>query len=118
MLIMMGTIRLVNKRKGIGPKPNPDEIVIDFDRCNKILGNRHYLSNPNDDEERARVIAAYRVDLEKDWEVSGPMYQAICDIVDSIYAGNKIAGACWCVPKPCHGDVIIEYITNVIRGED
>lgn len=96
-----GSIRIVSKRKG-GTAATADEFVIDVDRSNPVLGNRHVLRNHRDSEERDRVIAANAADFAADVAAGGPMLAAVQEIADRLLQGQKIALRCWCEPEPCH----------------
>jgi hypothetical protein len=113
---MTGYIRLTNKRRNLGPKPAAGESVVHFDRKNPVLGNPHVLHDPNDDDERERVIATYKKDLEADWEQKGPKYHALVALANRVISGEHLAGSCWCAPKPCHGDLIIERVKEIVRA--
>lgn len=112
---MTGYIRITNKRKGKGPKPEPGETVLDGDRSHPLLGNRHILHNPRDPDERARVIEAYRLDLEADWASQGPMCRAIQELADRVLANERIALQCWCAPLPCHLEHVLAKVRDVVR---
>lgn len=103
---MTGYVRVTNKRYGIGPKADDDEIVVPVDRTNPILGNPHVLRNKNDPVERARVIAAYGRDLLQDIAQDGPKSKAIDGLVDRVIAGEQICLECWCAPRDCHANLI------------
>jgi hypothetical protein len=105
-----GTVRVGNKRSGSKCVPLAGETVIDGDRKNPILGNRHILKNHNDPAERSRVIEAYSVDLKKDVGTNGPMSQAINTLANRVRNGEKIILMCWCAPKPCHLDQVASLI--------
>jgi hypothetical protein len=91
-------VRVVSKRREKGAaQPAPGETVIDCDRSNPVLGNRHVLKNHHDDRARAEVIAAHKRDFEADVARDGPMSQAIDEIVARVRRGERIALRCWCV---------------------
>ena len=56
-------------------------------------------------DERRQVIAAYRSLIESGYlsEVLGPKWREVI----KTQLGGKVLG-CWCAPKPCHGDVLLE----------
>jgi hypothetical protein len=110
-----GTIRLGNKRKDSPHKPKPGEVVIDIDRVNPVLGNRHILHNHRDPKERAQVIADHKVDFQKDMEKKGPMYDALQNIAKQLEEGKNIILMCWCHDRPCHGNTYIEKIYDMIK---
>ena len=109
---MSGYIRLGNFNRGMLPDaaPEPGEVTIAMDRSHPVLGNRHILRNANDPMERARVIAAYRADMEADFATDGPMSRAVRELAQRVAAGEKIVGMCHCAPRPCHVEVIIERV--------
>jgi hypothetical protein len=88
--------------------------VIDLDRSHPVLGNRHFLKNKNDPAERARVILANQIDLERDIAVQGPMSQALIAIAARVISGEKICGRCWCAPRPCHLDNYAKFIVKQV----
>ena len=79
-----------------------------------ILGNSHRMEDDSN-KERSRVIELYRQDLDKDFLNKGMKYNAIVEIVNRIMNGEKLAGACWCKPKACHGDLILEKINLILE---
>jgi hypothetical protein len=73
-------------------------LTVDIGRPGR-WGNPHKLHNTNDDIARAKVIAAY-----KEYIVGQP--QLMADL--PMLRGRALA--CWCAPKPCHGDVLVELL--------
>ncbi len=115
---MNGTIRVVSKRAG-GVKAAAGEVVIDADRKNPILGNRHVLSNHLDPAERSKVINAHAsLDLTPDILAGGPIFKALHAIADRVQAGERIALACWCAPMPCHCDAYVKAVNHIVAGDD
>jgi Domain of unknown function (DUF4326) len=114
-----GSIRVVNLRAGMAPdaQPEPQEVVYRVDRSNPTLGNRHILYNRNDLKERARVIGLYQADLADDIANNGPMSHEITTLAQRVQAGEQICLACWCSPSPCHGDLIVKRIHELIQSE-
>lgn len=106
---MAGSVTVVSKRAG-GIRPSAHHRVIPIDRRNPVLGNRHYLKNVNDDQERQRVIEANARDLERDEAVNGPMTDQLKTIAQCVLDGEHIALECWCKPKACHGDTYVKKI--------
>lgn len=109
----MAGIRLGNKRKGSMAAPVRGETVVHIDRGNP-LGNRHYLKDIYNDVERNKVIELFRIDYEKDWENSGPMSAATKEIVQKVKDGEDVVLMCWCHPKNCHGEIIIDKIKSLL----
>jgi hypothetical protein len=110
-----GTIRVGNKRLHSPLKPLPGEIQIHIDRPH-ILGNQNYAeSKLMIDVEKA--VEKFRVDLDEDLKVGGPMSKEINRIVELLKLGRNVILMCWCAPKACHGDVIIEAVEKILAGE-
>ena len=86
-------VRIHRKKDGTIPDP-PEE------HC---LGNPFYLQNVEDDDLRAKVITQYKEYFYK--RLEEPEFKSY---VLSL-KGNL---GCFCAPKPCHGDVILEYIES------
>ena len=103
--------RILNKRKG-SPPALPGETVIDIDRTNPVLGNRHVLIDANNKIQRRDVIDLFTEYLQRDLRIQGPMHQSILDIAARVTKGERIALRCWCAPKPCHGDVILACVAR------
>ena len=61
-------------------------------------GNPFVMANESDTE-RERVITAYR-----EWVVAQP------ELVGSLEELRSQRLGCWCAPKPCHGDVLVELL--------
>lgn len=51
------------------------------------------------DAERERAVAAYR-----EWVVTQP------DLMSSLEELRGLRLGCWCAPKRCHGDVLVELL--------
>lgn len=114
----LGNIRVVSKRKG-GTKPTRAESVIDGDRANPVYGNRHYLTDWQDPEERDRVIDKHLTeDFEPDVLSRGPIYQAMTKHADRLRQGEDLAISCWCAPYRCHCDHIASGIQSLAQGAD
>ncbi len=68
-----------------------------------MLGNPYPLDDPKDDAKRRDVIEQYRVwflqEVERD--------EAFREAVQAV-RGKDLG--CWCAPRACHGDVIIEWL--------
>ena len=103
---------MVSKRKG-GISPFAGETVVDVDRTNPILGNRHVLADHRDDRQRETVIEAYRRDFEDDMARAGPMFRAVEGLARRFVAGESIALRCWCAPRPCHAEIIQRMVLKL-----
>lgn len=111
---MMGTVRVVSRRKG-GLLARDNETIVMVDRTHHVLGNRHVLHDHTNREERTRVIAAYAADFERDMAAGGPMWAAVRDLTRRVQSGENIALCCWCAPRFCHGDLIRGAILGMLR---
>lgn len=91
----MGYARVINVRGDEDFQLEAGETLIMMDRTNPLFGNPHIMKVKTW-QERDRVIAAYRKDLEADIAVQGPRYQALMKISHDIVANNKKIGlGCW-----------------------
>ena len=61
-------------------------------------GNPFVMANDSD-AERERAINAYR-----EWVVAQP------ELMSSLEELRSKRLGCWCAPKPCHGDVLVELL--------
>lgn len=106
-------IRVVNVRGDPEYQPNEDEKVIAAHRDNPTLGNKH-PALVHTIEERSRVIAACKCDVEHDIEQEGPIYQTLYKIaLDIIENKQKVALACWCMPRNCHAEIYVPIIVEL-----
>ena len=105
MTVALGSIRIVSKRKG-GASPLPGESIVDVDRSNPVLGNPHVLHDHRNEDERARVIAAYAKDFREDVAAGGRMLGAVRELAQRLRNGERMALRCWCAPRPCHAEII------------
>lgn len=107
----MAGIRVVSKRK-TGVTARADELVVGIDRpSGSVLQNRHFMAR---EDQRAAVITSFREDLIDDWHAHGPMRTELQRIAELVRSGQDVALACWCAPKPCHGDVIKRAIEALL----
>lgn len=107
--MISGSVRVISKRKG-GVVAGLDEVVIDVDRTNPLLGNRFVLHDHRDNDERGRVVAAYEAELEADVAANGPKSQELDRIAGMVRNGVKVAFRCWCAPRRCHGDALARIV--------
>lgn len=85
------------------------------------IGRGTSLGNPfvmDSEEDRAHVIEMYRKWIWR--QMSGPGWNgqkaALRAIMDAQDEGHRVVLACFCKPKPCHGDVIVAAI-DWLRGK-
>lgn len=67
------------------------------------FGNPFFLRDVNNDAERSEVIRNYREYFYRKVECDTAFKDAVLSL-----RGKKLG--CFCKPKPCHGDVIVEYL--------
>lgn len=70
------------------------------------FGNPFFLRNPNDDNERTHVIYKYKQYFLNRIEIDYKFREAVLSL-----KGKKLG--CFCAPKPCHGDIIIQWLDNL-----
>lgn len=58
-----------------------------------------FVMTDDSEAERERVVAAYR-----EWVVTQP------DLMSSLEELRGRRLGCWCAPKHCHGDVLVELV--------
>lgn len=114
----IGYARVVNLRKDMSPDSQPEEGEgqVRIDRANPILGNPFVLKNKLDREARARVIGQYREKLNADFAAKGVMFAEVNKLAERVREGECLCLQCWCAPLPCHGDVILEKINQLLAG--
>lgn len=110
-----GYIRLGNKRAGAPGKPKPGEIAIDIDRKNRILRYPFILRDATDKAARADVIERFRAKYHADLACDGPTAGATQALAERVKTGERIVCMCWCWPKPCHGNLIIDEIKRQLE---
>ena len=60
-----------------------------------------FIMADESDEERTRAIGAYR-----EWVVKQP------ELMGSLEELRGLRLGCWCAPKGCHGDVLVDLIES------
>lgn len=107
----MAGIRVVSKRT-TGVTPRAGELVVGIDRpSGSVLGNAFHMTR---ESQRAEVITNFRESLIDDWHAHGPMSAELQRIAELVRNGQDVALACWCAPRPCHGDVIKRAIEGIL----
>lgn len=102
------SIRVVSQRKG-GTAIRKNEVPIDISRTS-ILGNPFPLEKESD---RNNVIELYRLYLHEQRRGNTEVWKAIKEIARMARNGENIALVCWCSPKACHGDVIVNAVLAI-----
>ena len=73
------------------------------------------LGNPiklDGEHTREESIAAHREFFLE----NAHLYKNLLDTLENKARKKTVCLTCWCAPKPCHGDVISEYINKRISG--
>lgn len=100
-------IRIGNLRK-ITLAPN--EVLIKIDRTS-VLGNPFYMA---DESKRDMVCEKYKAYFVKKLADKDQVFiRALRDIYDTMKDHDVVLG-CWCAPKRCHGETIINFINQQI----
>jgi hypothetical protein len=78
------------------------------------LGNPFRIDNQasNSRTERDRVIKEYRRYFEQHWQKNDAMLKELRRLYRIAKQGTLVLG-CFCAPKPCHGDVIKEFLERM-----
>lgn len=83
-------------------KKHGKEGVTMIDR-DTIFGNKFILEEDGGNYTREESIVRYREWFKKKIKKDPEFRKAVHNLT-----GEKLG--CWCKPKPCHGDVILEYL--------
>ncbi len=59
------------------------------------------------------VNEAYRRDMDADFACGGPMSQAVRNLAARVMAGERLVAMCHCIPRSCHGEVILERVREL-----
>lgn len=79
------------------------------------MGNPIPLEDKDDDDMREAVLIEYREHFEKEYAGNPAFKQRIHYFADLVKSGKKLGFSCWCHPKQCHGNVIIEKIIQLVK---
>jgi hypothetical protein len=79
------------------------------------VGRPSRLGNPFKGRDRNANIRMYRVWLKKSYENKREVKEIIDDMVSLVKSGETVTLSCWCSPKPCHADVICEFVMSKVR---
>lgn len=97
-------LRVVNVKTYV---PKPNEWFIRVDRSS-ALGNPFYMKN---ESMRDEVCEKYKAYFHKKVDERDPLIMnALQEIIVALKSGTPVALACWCAPKRCHGETILEYV--------
>jgi len=97
------TTEIVNVQK------HGKERVTMIDR-DTVFGNKFVLEEDGGSYTREESIEKYREWFKEKIKKDPEFRKAVHDLT-----GEKLG--CWCKPKPCHGDVILEYLRGQMEIE-
>lgn len=106
-------IRIVNLRNYV---MTDDEILIRLDRSNKVLGNKFIMNN---ESQRKVVCEQYeRWFYEQIVKQNEDVRDELRRIFMIIKNNKKVAFGCWCAPKRCHTETILNYLKPHLIAND
>ena len=76
-----------------------------------ILGNPYFIGK---DETREQVIEKYRLLLPQQYNLLSFVKDRIDEMLEKAKT-HPILLACWCSPLPCHGDVIKDFLNDLVQ---
>ena len=92
---------------------NPWDIRVD--RANEILGNPFYMKN---ESERDVICEKYAEWFKRAVESDSKVKDELDRLADIYRTHGKLNLFCWCVPKRCHAEIILQYLQiNIYTGE-
>jgi hypothetical protein len=110
--LIHGELMVCSKRKG-GIRAPSNYLVIDCDRTS-VLGNP-FPANANHSN-RDEVCDLYLQWLRRQWEIKNKVVvNELTRLVELHVQGTNLGLRCWCAPKRCHCDSIIEAIIGIAR---
>lgn len=85
-----------------------------------IFGNPYSHTSEEATEDlsgRQVAIEKFRVHLNKKMQEKGsPLAREVLRLARRVRMGEDLKLVCWCAPKPCHAEVIREYIYKELQG--
>jgi hypothetical protein len=72
-----------------------------------VLGNRFKIGLDGD---RNEVVRKYKRWVWEEYKKGGVVKDEIDRLVELVKGGGDLKLGCWCHPKPCHGQVIIDLV--------
>jgi hypothetical protein len=103
-------IMVINIKAGI-----PDRKAADYIGRKKPGRPASPLSNPfkiKSDSERPEALQKYREWLKEQMRMDTPARKEIKRLA-VIAKRSDLLLLCWCAPKPCHGDVVKEFVEKI-----
>jgi hypothetical protein len=73
------------------------------------VGNPFWMK---DESMRDEVCLRYRPYFADQMKRNAVFYAYIVDILDKYRRGEDVVLLCWCAPKKCHGETIVEWIKD------
>ena len=101
-------IRIVNLRNF---SLKEGEVLYKVDRSNKGLGNRFYMHN---ESERNLVCDKEKEGFDSAIENKDEVVLNELRKIYKIAKVHDVALGCWCFPKRCHSEVILEFIKKYL----
>ncbi len=99
--------RIINLRNY---KLNPGEVLVKVDRSS-ILGNPFKMNNYLQ-EERDRVCDEYDQYFYNQIDTDINFSNEIGDLCTADFEHGNLVLGCWCYPKRCHAETILNYIMH------
>ena len=104
------SIRIVNLRSYVLKE---SEVLVKVDRSS-ILGNPFYMSN---ESMRDEVCDQYDMYFNNNIKDSRSGFVRELNKIYLLSLSKDIVLGCWCYPKRCHAEVIMNYLNNEYSGE-
>jgi hypothetical protein len=64
---------------------------------------------------REQAIHMYRDWLRQQWKAGGKVKKELVRLAQQYKDEHELILVCWCAPQACHGDVIRDAITAIVR---
>ena len=99
-------IKVKNKYHGSPSARRPDALQINIMRPS-LLGNPYEVGKDGDRED---VVAKFRTHLATAYDFDPKVREVIQLLEQCLELGIDVDLVCCCKPKPCHGDVIVDFV--------
>lgn len=109
-VVFIMKIRIVNLKNYT---PRPDEILIKVDRSTP-LGNPFFMKN---ESMRDKVCDKYDDWFDKEFHSTlykNDKFLNYLHHIHNVAKTNNVALGCWCYPKRCHAQTIVNYILKCL----
>ena len=77
-----------------------------------VLGNPFHITATCT---REQSVEAYQQWLRRQWKAGGRVKEALVQLAQQYKRERELTLLCWCTPLACHGDVLADAITALIR---